>query len=311
MCRRSSRIRVRDTASTLSPRKVTSPAVGSISRRAQRASVVFPLPDSPTNPTTSPSPIVRLTSSTAVTIDGAAKRPRRRTNCFDTWLMSRSGVTNRAVRGGTDSREVHGLAAPSSTPPDAPIGSDRNGTVSRLERRSQAAGDRALASSPRWAAAAHRAGSSRPGSEAVVLACRDAPVPRGGACLAVFHDFAGYDSHAIGCLGHHTEVVSDEQEREAEALAEVAQELQDLRLDGRVERGGRLVGDEQRRPARPARSRSSRAGRARLRADAGTPARCSASVTHRLEKVRSPTGVPRASLPRRGPRSPRRSGPQS
>ena len=46
-------------------------------------------------------------------------------------------------------------------------------------------------------------------------------------------------------LAHDAEVVGDEQKRHAEPLLEVLQQLDDLRLHGDVERGGRLVGDEQ------------------------------------------------------------------
>ena len=51
-------------------------------------------------------------------------------------------------------------------------------------------------------------------------------------------------------------------------IVELAQEIEDLRLDGDVERRGRLVGDEQLRIAE-ARSRSSRAVACRQRTDAG------------------------------------------
>jgi hypothetical protein len=43
--------------------------------------------------------------------------------------------------------------------------------------------------------------------------------------------------------------VRDEQNRHAELALELLHELQDLRLDGDVQRGGRLVGDQQRRAA--------------------------------------------------------------
>ena len=44
---------------------------------------------------------------------------------------------------------------------------------------------------------------------------------------------------------HHAEVVRDQQDGEAEILLQIEQEAQDLRLHGDVERGGRLVGDQQ------------------------------------------------------------------
>ena len=39
--------------------------------------------------------------------------------------------------------------------------------------------------------------------------------------------------------------MGDQQHRHAEALLQLPEQLQDLRLDGDVERGGRLVGDQQ------------------------------------------------------------------
>ena len=76
MSRRAWRSRARENASTSSPLNRTSPDVGSMSRRMQRPVVVLPLPDSPTSPNVSPSSIVKLTPSTARTIDAGAKSPR-------------------------------------------------------------------------------------------------------------------------------------------------------------------------------------------------------------------------------------------
>ena len=47
------------------PSSRTVPAVGSIRRSTARPTVVLPQPDSPTSPSVSPGPIVKLTSSTA------------------------------------------------------------------------------------------------------------------------------------------------------------------------------------------------------------------------------------------------------
>ncbi len=79
-------------------------------------------------------------------------------------------------------------------------------------------------------------------------------------------------------LGHHAdplrhppddaEVVGDEQHRHAGLGLEVAEELQDLRLDRHVERRGRLVGDEEVRACWRAPWRSSPAGAGRRRAGA-------------------------------------------
>ena len=54
-----------------------------------------------------------------------------------------------------------------------------------------------------------------------------------------------HDAHPVGHLAHDAEVVGDEQQRHAVARLQRLQELQDLRLDGDVERRGRLVGDQQ------------------------------------------------------------------
>ena len=58
--------------------------------------------------------------------------------------------------------------------------------------------------------------------------------------LALLHH-----ADAVGELAHDAEVVGDEQKRHAEPLLDVLQQRDDLRLHGDVERGGRLVGDQQ------------------------------------------------------------------
>ena len=58
-----------------------------------------------------------------------------------------------------------------------------------------------------------------------------------------------HDHDAVGDLGDHAHVVGDEEHRHALLVLQRLDQLQDLRLDGDVERGGRLVGDQQLRPA--------------------------------------------------------------
>jgi hypothetical protein len=58
--------------------------------------------------------------------------------------------------------------------------------------------------------------------------------------LAVVHD-----TDHVGDAPHDAEVVGDEQQAHAEPLADVGQQLEDLRLHRHVERGGRLVGDQE------------------------------------------------------------------
>ena len=59
-----------------------------------------------------------------------------------------------------------------------------------------------------------------------------------------------HDEDAVGDPGHDAEIVGDHKHAHAALRAQARDELEDLGLDGHVERGGRLVGDEQRRRAR-------------------------------------------------------------
>ena len=54
-----------------------------------------------------------------------------------------------------------------------------------------------------------------------------------------------HHAHALGHLADDPEVVGDEQQRHAELRLQRAEQREDLGLDGDVERGGGLVGDEQ------------------------------------------------------------------
>ena len=54
-----------------------------------------------------------------------------------------------------------------------------------------------------------------------------------------------HDVHAVGVAGDDAEVVGDDDDRHAEPAGEVLHQLQDLRLDGDVERGGGLVRDQE------------------------------------------------------------------
>ena len=51
--------------------------------------------------------------------------------------------------------------------------------------------------------------------------------------------------HALHVLGDDAEIVRDQDHRHAALLDEIGDEIEDLALDGDVERGGRLVGDQQ------------------------------------------------------------------
>ena len=64
--------------------------------------------------------------------------------------------------------------------------------------------------------------------------------------LGGLHDPARvHDRHPVRAAGDDAQVVGDQDDRHAQPLPQVVDELQDLLLDGHVERGGRLVGDQQ------------------------------------------------------------------
>ena len=111
---------------------------------------------------------------------------------------------------------------------------------------------------------------------------------------AILDDLAGiHDGHPVGDARDHAEVVRDQHHRDAELALQICQQPQDLRLDGDVERGGRLVGDQQLRARTSAPWRSSRAGAGRRRAGADTvpgarrPRRCRPSPAGRRRASRA------------------------
>ena len=67
------------------------------------------------------------------------------------------------------------------------------------------------------------------------------------ADLRRLHDLAGiHDADAVADVGRDGEVMGDEQDRHAEFVLKVAEEVEDFLLHGDVEGGRRLVGDEER-----------------------------------------------------------------
>ena len=66
---------------------------------------------------------------------------------------------------------------------------------------------------------------------------------------ALDHPAGVHHRDVVGHLGDHAHVVGDEDECGTGLGLEIAQEAQDLGLDGGVECGGRLVGDQHERPA--------------------------------------------------------------
>jgi len=67
---------------------------------------------------------------------------------------------------------------------------------------------------------------------------------------SLFHDATGiHHRDLVAHLGHHAHVVGDKQDGRARALLQLPDQMQNLRLDGDVERGGRFVGDQKLRLA--------------------------------------------------------------
>ena len=62
----------------------------------------------------------------------------------------------------------------------------------------------------------------------------------------LLHHLAGiHDENPRTHIGDHPEIMADQDHRGAQARVQLAQQIEDLRLDGDVERGGRLIGDQQ------------------------------------------------------------------
>ena len=89
------------------------------------------------------------------------------------------------------------------------------------------------------------------------------------ANLALFDDPSRiHDRDLVGDLRGDAQIVRHENETHAEFPLQLAQEYQHLNLHRRVERGRRLVGQQQAAAGRTRRSRSSRADAARRKAHA-------------------------------------------
>ncbi len=59
-------------------------------------------------------------------------------------------------------------------------------------------------------------------------------------------DFPGvHNGHVVCHFRHHAQIVGDQQDGHAHTLLQTAQQFQNLRLDGDVQRGGRLIRDQQ------------------------------------------------------------------
>ena len=65
-----------------------------------------------------------------------------------------------------------------------------------------------------------------------------------GGRAVLDHLAIGHDDHPVGHFTDHAKVMGDQHQGHAQAFLHIFQEVQDLRLNGHVEGGGRLVGDQ-------------------------------------------------------------------
>src|SRR6266508_2889489 len=238
--RRISRIADPDRDDSSRPSKVMVPRVCSLSRTRQRPRVVLPQPDSPTRPTVSPSSTSRLTPSTALTCSRAPpSSPVRTGKYFFRSLISSSGILRNLEAGDAmvcldlDQRRLRlrtcGVGAHATVAEMAarrPIERIRDHSRNRLQSLLRSAAARHRIQQP------DRVGMHRAGED--------------DFWFRPFHDLAGvHDRHLVGAFRDDTQIVRDEQDRHAEPLLELADQLPYLRLDRDVERGRRFIGDEE------------------------------------------------------------------
>src|SRR5438874_6602998 len=251
--RRYARSPSRPSVATSRPSKRMLPAVGFSSARMSLDVVVLPQPDSPTRPSVVPAGIANETESTArTTPEDQPSAPLRTTKCL--------------VRSMTSRRWGAMSGPPMFSPTMEPAARRVAGRDVRLGWRLDTAVERGRAARGERAARAERRevgrlagdrGETRaPHPEARDRLEQGARVRMGGLGEDSAHgsgldDTAGlHDGHAIPGPRHHPEVVGDEDHRVAVALLQLLEQAEVLRLDGQIEAGRRLVGDEQPRRAR-------------------------------------------------------------
>src|SRR5688500_10337605 len=226
----------------------TSPEVGSINRRMVRPVVDLPQPDSPTSPSVSPGMTSNDTSSTAWTrATSRESSPPRIGKYFLRFRTLRRG----SAMGWTSVEEAGHLVA-------WPHFLERRCVVEVHGFGQRAAGREAAARPGVAAERRHRAGNrlqllflggsdvdARDGAEQP-LRVRVQRLLEQLAHRRFFDDLcAVHHAHALGGLRDDAHVVRDEHDGHAELGLQLVQQLEDLRLDGHVESGGRLVGDQE------------------------------------------------------------------
>src|SRR5215471_18351637 len=231
------------------PSNVIAPAVGFSWRRMSLAVVVLPHPDSPMSPSVSRGRMEKSTPSTAFTHVAPPPSRRRRTGkCFFSPRTSRTvSVTPRAFAfqepaagdAAVAEVDVAGLLGPAASlhVRAARVERTAGGESSQVGRLPRNRIEGVLAAELR-----HRAEECT----RVRMLGMVEQLANGG-CL---HDLAGvHHGHPVTHLGHDAQVVGHEDEGHARLALDVLEEVEVLRLDGHVEIGGGLVGDDQSRAA--------------------------------------------------------------
>ena len=309
------------------------------SRTSARISVVLPQPDSPTIPSVSPSlqrrarrrrrrgrgrPCASNSTPDAhreVHLRGARPRAaasplrvahavtvvaqRRRARSAPSTWRARALLLERRASSGPGGRRRATRAS--------------SGGTSRALRRTRA-GSAAGSGSPAAGAAATAAGpgspAAAPGASRSTRGDRAEQTPRVRVLRvveqlverALLDDAPGvHDEHAVGDVGDDAEVVGDEDDRRRRSRRAASLELvEDLRLDRHVERGRRLVGDQQLGRARQrhrdhhalahAAGELVRVRARRARAARGIPTRSSSSTARSMRRGLGRCPVVRADL---------------
>ncbi len=232
----------------------------------QRPAVVFPQPLSPTRPSTSPACDVERDPSTARTWPTVRENIpfligkyffRSRTSRIgvaESGRLSRSDSCFAAVR---DSA-CRAAISPARKQRDRCPSSKATSSGSSRQRFCATGTTRVKPASDGEVRRVRHAAGNHPepvlrcpelrqrGLQARRVRVERAPERR--AHVAVLDDLPRiHHGDAVGRFGHHAEVVRDQDDRHAELCLQPLQELEYLRLDGDVERGRRLVGDQHRR----------------------------------------------------------------
>ena len=252
----------------------------------------------------------RLTPSTARTARAAPAKPAAHREVLDDVARRRAArpVMRRHATLRSSGARMQAALVPARRSAQRRV--DARAAASRRERaaRREAAARRAARSGsgtlPAIVASRARPRGRAAGSSRAGRACRGAAAGEELADRRASSTIAARIHHRdpVGDLGDDAEVVGDQDDRRCRSSRlQLAQQVEDLRLDRDVERGRRLVGDQQRRARRRAPSRSSRAGACRPRAGADSRRRGARASGMRTRREQLDRALARG-LARRRPR---------